>query len=46
MIRLVVTCVSEVWTLSESYENSLAMGGGGGRRILRRIFGAIKENSV
>jgi hypothetical protein len=34
---------SEVWTLSRSDENPLAIWG---RKMLRRIFGPVKENSV
>ena len=35
--------VSEVWTFNKSNENTVAMWG---RKILRRIFGPVKENGV
>jgi hypothetical protein len=43
IIRPVVTYGLEVWTMSESDENTLATWG---RKILRRIFGEVKENGV
>lgn len=43
IIRPVVTYSLEVWTMSESDENTLATWG---RKILRRIFGEVKENGV
>ena len=43
VFRAVVLCGSEVWTLSKSDENKLAVWE---RKIMRRIFGPVTENGV
>jgi hypothetical protein len=43
LVRPVVTCGSESWTLSMEKERALAVFE---RKILRKIYGTVKENEL
>jgi hypothetical protein len=43
LVRPVVTCGSESWTLKMEEERALAVFE---RKVLRKIYGAVKENEM